>query len=239
MLLACNQTKELVKYSSNYQDVVAVKGKPSRIDAAIAPYKKELDEQMNEAIATSAKELSAYRPESELSNFVSDLLREVAQKYAQKHLNNETIAVSLANNGGLRSSLPKGTITVRNIFELMPFENELVLLQLSGEQLKQMLDAISRRGGEGVSGCRLTIKDDKATAITVLGEAIDNNNSYWVATSDYLASGGDTFHMLAKPQKRVNTGLKIRDVIISDLKEKNSKGIVIDAKLDGRIKDAK
>lgn len=238
-LLACSQNKELVRYSSNYEQVLSSSETNNRIDKIIAPYKEKLDKQMNEVLAISEKEIISYRPESELSNYMADMLKEVGQNYLNQNLSGQNVSVSLVNVGGIRAGLPKGEITVRNVFELMPFENELVLLQLSGKQLKTMLDAISRRGGEGVSGCQLVIQNKKATQVIINGNSLNTQELYWVATSDYLASGGDTFHMLSEAAKRVNTGLKIRDLIIDYLKEKNKQGVTVKAKRDGRIRHAK
>src|SRR5690606_21817332 len=84
----------------------------------IAPYKKHLDSQMQEIIAEAAKPLTKGQGESTLGNLVADMqLSYSTEKF------NRPIDISVINNGGLRSNLPMGKITVGNIYELSPFEN--------------------------------------------------------------------------------------------------------------------
>jgi 2',3'-cyclic-nucleotide 2'-phosphodiesterase (5'-nucleotidase family) len=118
----------------------------------LSPYTNKLGEGMSEIISYSDTSLVDYKPESPLSNFVSDLVLDFTRKFALQNLPGTQVHFSLVNHGGLRTSLPKGKITVRNIFELMPFENELVLLKLTGSQVSELADYIASRGGEGVSG---------------------------------------------------------------------------------------
>jgi len=175
------------------------------------------------------------RPESPLSNFVSDLILDFAQSYAL--LNQPVIEVhfSLINHGGLRTSLPKGEITKGKIFELMPFENELVLLKLTGSQVYELAQHIASRDGEGVSGISFGMKSGRAEAILVKGKPLEMDSTYWMVTNDYIANGGDGMKILKEAVSRIETGEKIRDVVIRELKQLKADGLRLTAKTDGRI----
>ena len=102
----------------------------SASNAIIYPYKAELSKTINEVICQSAIEMSKERPEGLLGNFVADLILEIGHEmYLPPDKRN--IDFCYLNHGGLRASLPKGDISRQRVFELMPFENELVVVTLS------------------------------------------------------------------------------------------------------------
>ncbi|WP_319226598.1 5'-nucleotidase [Draconibacterium orientale] len=208
----------------------------STIVQLYAPYKIILEKDMNRVLAISENELVKGKPESLLTNFLADLLLEQGAVVANNQQLDITPAVSFFNYGGIRSTLPKGEITVGNIFELMPFENELVLLELKGDKMLAFLDYIADHGGGSVGGVEMLITNDKATDVKIQGEKIDFNKSYWLATNDYVAAGGDGLEMLAENEQFINSGEKIRDLIINYLEELSGNNKHVNPKLDGRIK---
>lgn len=193
-------------------------------------YQEQIGNELNFVIGQSVEKMTSGRPESVLSNFSADMLREVASS----HLDT-IIDIAIINMGGLRASLPKGDITKREILELMPFENEMVVLWLKGDLLEELIDVIAQLDGEGVSGIRMGIKDKKAVDVTVNGEEINKNKLYAIATSDFLAGGNDHLIQLALSVRRINTGIKIRDVYINYISDCTKKGKAIQSTLDGRI----
>lgn len=192
---------------------------------------KQMDKQMNIIIGQSAQTMIADRPESLLSNFASDLMREVASMTL-----GQSVDIGIMNLGGLRTQIPKGDVTVRDIYQLMPFENELVVLWLRGDTLQKVIDEIAAKNGEGVSGIQMTINNKKTENITVGGKNIDINKLYTIATNDFMADGNDELYHLKNCVKMETTGLKIRDIFIDTFKNAAKQGKIIDAKLDGRIK---
>ena len=147
--------------------------------------------------------------------------------------------MSMVNRGGLRVPIPKGEVKVQNMFELMPFENEVVFLKMSGIELRNFIDHMASRGGEGVAGMRFGIKNDKGYNPEIQGKPLDDTKSYWLVTSDYLANGGDGSEILKNIKDRISTGVKFRDMFIDHLRKMGKKGMAIDIKTDGRIYDAK
>jgi 2',3'-cyclic-nucleotide 2'-phosphodiesterase (5'-nucleotidase family) len=199
------------------------------------PYKNMLEKDMERVISFSEKEMVKGKPESGLTNLLSDLLLEEGQKEAMRNNLQYTPVVSFTNYGGIRTSLPIGEITVGKIFELMPFENEMVFIQLTGEQLQQFYDIVAENEGSSVSGVRFVISNGKAKNIMIDGKKLDPASKYWMVTNDYSANGGDDLVVLTQRLELITSGKKIRDIIISNLEVRKINGVNLVENLDGRI----
>jgi len=199
-------------------------------ETLLQPAKQRIDAEMNEVIGQAAETMRGHAPESLLSNFNADVYRQSASEFL-----GEKVDISVVNLGGLRTIIPAGDITVRKVFELMPFENELVIVWVKGDKLLELLQFFAKVGGEGVSGLHMEIQKGKAANIGIDGKPLDINKLYSIATNDYLAGGNDRMFQLAMYDKRVNTGIKIRKMLLSYIKKETLKGNKIQAKLDGRI----
>lgn len=231
--IACKPSYNIV--SSDSDNVLMTADLP--VDSAFVflylPYTKSLNKEMDVIIGRSAISMVKNKPESPLTNFLSDLIREeAALMMSGKNIKPD---VAFLNYGGIRTGLPEGNITVRNIFEIMPFENELVMLKLKGSVLQEFLDFVASYGGDSLSGVRFKIKNGKAADVAVGGKPLNPDQFYWLATSDYIADGGDKFAMLQKTAERINDTHKIRDLMINYLKRTYQEGKIIDPENDGRI----
>ncbi|HET6993080.1 MAG TPA: 5'-nucleotidase [Bacteroidia bacterium] len=210
----------------------------SATDAIIHPYKDSLDKLMNVVIGTTDVEMTKDngKTESLLGNFVCDLCLYKANHSAYPSTENNTADICLFNNGGFRSSLPKGTLTRKNIFELMPFDNELDVVTLSGKQMWNLLKFVAMSGGEPISGMRIGVNPDKTPdRVVIQGQVFDSIKTYKVLTSDYLANGGDKMDFFKNPIKISTTGIKIRDAILEYCESETAKGNILTSKLDGRF----
>tara|TARA_B100001029_G_C15023243_1_gene431960 strand:- start:7 stop:753 length:747 start_codon:yes stop_codon:yes gene_type:complete len=221
VLSSCSTIYEL---DSNQNDIIAVSGKPdSLITLIIEPYKIGIDSIMNEKLCVSDMEMVKGKPESLLGNFITDLCLEEYYQEAD---------ICIMNNGGLRSSLPKGEVTRGKIYELMPFDNELVILNLNEKDFNGLLKYIISRGGEPFSGMSITTNKQGELLSYKINNSINFNNGdiIRVITSDYLANGGDKMWFF-KDKKQKKVDIKLRDVIINYCK-KNKK---ITSQIDGRL----
>ncbi|MPM97222.1 Mannosylglucosyl-3-phosphoglycerate phosphatase [bioreactor metagenome] len=185
---------------------------------------------MNEVIGIAAQNMPVSAPESLLSNFSADVYLQIGTEYLKS-----PVDIAIVNIKGLRTSIPAGEIKVSKIFELMPFENELVIVWLRGSELSDLLQFFASIGGEGVSGIKMGIKKGMATDILVGGKVLDPEKVYVIATNDYLAEGNDGMKQLTGHVKRIDTGIKIRDMLIDFIRKETAKGNEITSKLDGRI----
>jgi len=146
----------------------------------------------------------------------------------------QKIDAAFVNFGGIRSYLPKGNITVGNIFEIMPFDNLMVLQKVRGDSLISFLNHIAERNGWPLSGITIGIKEKKAVNIMVGNNSINADSMYTIANSDYVANGGDNTTML-KVFPKINKGVLIRNVLIDYVKLLTEKGNSIDVKTEKRI----
>jgi 2',3'-cyclic-nucleotide 2'-phosphodiesterase (5'-nucleotidase family) len=207
----------------------------SVVESLIRPYRDSIENDMSTLVAVSSAALIKGKPESKLTNLVSDILLDFGISFCRDlHL---TISPDIAyvNYGGLRASLPMGDITVERIFELMPFENEIVLVKISGTSFQLMAEKIAARGGEGVAGLKMGIRSGKVSSLATGEKPIDPAAQYWVVTNDYIANGGDQMSMFQNPIERINTKMKIRDLLIQALGERYKRNGIIDVVEDGRI----
>ena len=210
-----------------------------KIESVILPYRTKLMKDMEEVLCRSSEALFGGRPESLLTNFCADLILSESDSICIKQYPDIKISTSMVNRGGLRVPIPKGDVKVQNMFELMPFENEIVFLKMSGGEMRRFIDHMASRGGEGVAGMRFGIKDDKGLNPEIQGQPLDDKKNYWLATSDYIANGGDGFEILNSVKTRISTGVKFRDMFINHLRAMGQRGISIEVKTDGRVYDAK
>lgn len=235
-IVACKST--YISTNANTQNIVvseSLNPLDSQIVQIYLPYKNILENDMGRVISFSETEMVKDKPESSLTNFLADLLLEEAKiksKNSGLKINPE---LSYFNYGGIRTFLPKGNITVGNIFELIPFENEMVFVQLTGDQLLVFFDFVAQKGGDSVGGARFIISGEKAKDVMVADNKLLPDTKYWLVTNDYIANGGDEMEFFKKSIETINSGLKIRDVIISNMEGKQKKGERLTAKPDGRI----
>lgn len=235
-LYACSKKTSVTNFSESHFIINEPKI-DSAIYKAMTPYKKAHDEQMYAVIAKSEEALIKADVESTLGNFFCDAVIYETKKILGKDSN--MVDVAIFNKGGLRNSLPKGNITIGNIFELMPFDNELILLKLSGEQFKDMCYKIVEKGGIPIGGMRMTMKGNTPTDITINGKAFDETKDYWVVTSDYLANGGDSYNFFKNAKERKIMNVLLRNVIINYCEDITKLEQTIKPKLDGRIQLSK
>lgn len=233
LFLSCRSPKWVMtemKGSKIALDASTEKMADAGFNAFLSPYKLQLDAKMDEVIGQVENDMRAHKPESLLSNWSADVyLQRAAASLGQP------VDVAIVNLGGLRTQIPKGKFTVRKVFELMPFENELVILWLKGSDLNELLQFFAKIGGQGVGGLRMEIRDGKAVNIQVGGKALEMDKLYSIATNDYLAEGNDYMTALTKQVKRVNTGILVRDMLMEYVRAETAAGRNINSKLDGRI----
>lgn len=202
--------------------------------AILASYQRTVDSIMSPVIGQSARFMDRFRPESELSNLVADILRTSTVNYIGSEAD-----VAITNMGGLRTSLPEGDITFGNIFEITPFENTLCIVTMNGVLLRQLFENIAKVHGEGLSGARLEItKDGQLLSATVGGKEIDDKKEYKIATLDYLAEGNDHMDAFAKvsdANKMEPENATVRQLFLNYVKEQTKAGKKIDSKIEGRI----
>jgi 2',3'-cyclic-nucleotide 2'-phosphodiesterase (5'-nucleotidase family) len=189
---------------------------------------------MDGVIGETEVALEKAQPEGLLGNFVTDACLNISAKYYYPE-DYGKIDFCFLNNGGLRAALPQGKITLKNIFEVMPFENALTVLTLNGETLEKLFNLIAMKGGVPVSGLKMQIKDTVAVNVKIQDMTFDTGRTYRMLTSDYLANGGDGLFFLSDAVNREDLNLKVRDALIEYISNLSKEGRKISSKVEGRI----
>ena len=192
-LASCTPAKYTVtKERSKNIPVTESISRKTDIENFISPYRERIRAEMSTVLAENARDLVKDRKTTLLntgiSNFMADATFEIVSEAYKKRTGKEVDFVML-NWGGIRSDLPKGTITMESAFNLMPFENEVIVLTMPGTKVKELADyLIQHRLPHPLSkqvSLQIT-KDGKITHFTINGKPFDPNKTYVVVTSDYL-----------------------------------------------------
>ena len=157
---------------------------------------------------------------STLSNMFADATYEMSNPVFNK-MSGENIDIVLLNNGGIRSIISKGNISEKTAFELMPFENSIIVLELSGLSIIKMIDYLRKaKLQHPISGLQITLNNDySVNEVKINGVSIENEKKYYVATTDYLLEGGDKMYFLAETTKTTDINYKMRDILIDYFKK--------------------
>jgi 2',3'-cyclic-nucleotide 2'-phosphodiesterase (5'-nucleotidase family) len=215
LIWSCNSYKLLPKEEVVYQKITLSATSSNMIDTFLDKYKYSIDSIMKVKIGTTSVPLTKSQPESTMGNFVAD-----AQLLYAKQKDPQVVA-SVINYGGLRIPyLAKGDITVGNIYEIMPFDNVLSIIEVPGKVVKEMCQLIIDKKGWPIAGIEIVadLNTKKVKTITINGTPINDQLIYKIAISDYLANGGDDCEFFLKC-KRLNYNVFIRDMLIEYLVE--------------------
>ncbi|MDR1503830.1 MAG: 5'-nucleotidase C-terminal domain-containing protein [Prevotella sp.] len=217
--------------SGEYIPVVQT-GKPDpELSNFVDLYKIKLDKEMNRVIGHSAKYMTTGRPESLLTNLTSDWMLEFDNSQS-----GEPVELTFMNVHGIRAPIAEGEITVGDIFDAYPFDNILAIVKLEGKYLTEIFESYAQMGGAGVSGnVRMTIENKHLAQVLIDNKPINENKIYTILTLDYLAEGNDGMDAFKKASSITQTGVKLREYMLSKVISVWQSGEVVDANLNGRI----
>lgn len=202
----------------------------SVMEAMLAPFRAQLDRDMSEVMARVARPLALYQPESPLGNLLADLMLEEARDRFPA-----PVDAALLNHFGIRQPLlPEGDMTIRQAYELLPFDNYLVLVALDGAMVDTLSRWIAHKGGWPVSeSWRYQPGEGDEVRIRIGGQVVEPGRTYYIAMPDYIANGGDGCAFL-RPLPRTESTALLRDILIARGKDRMAKGILLDGQTDGR-----
>jgi 2',3'-cyclic-nucleotide 2'-phosphodiesterase (5'-nucleotidase family) len=146
-----------------------------------------------------------------LGNFVADAILEATGA-----------DIAIINSGGIRAPLPQGPVTVGDVYNVLPFDNTIVIVAMKGWRVRELFDFVARRLGKRgfaqIAGAEFVIRRGRASGIKVSGRPLDSNRTYRVATIDYLYTGGDGYTMFEKAGPADRTEILTRDAAIDFLR---------------------
>jgi 2',3'-cyclic-nucleotide 2'-phosphodiesterase (5'-nucleotidase family) len=179
------------------------------LDSLLLPYQEFLLDSMAQPIAQVEEDLLKADANGKLGILMSKAMINRAE-----NILSQEVDCAFMNRGGIRVPVLKaGPLALGRVYELMPFDNYLVVLEIPGDSLQKVLDVIALKGGWPAYGISYKIDDHGATDIKINGMSINGQQLYQVALSDYIANGGDKMTILKQFEQK-NTGLGLRDAFI-------------------------
>lgn len=187
------------------------------IEEFIRPFSEHINKTLDSVVAYNPQDLN--KSDGELNTAIGNLMADILMEQAAPVFKNRTgndIDMVLLNHGGIRSTVGKGPVTARTAYSLMPFENEIVVVEITGSKIQEMLTYLeNNRTAHPVSGIKIAMnRNYKITNASIGGKEIDPGNTYFVATSDYLQQGGDNMNFFRDPVNFYRVDYKIRNAII-------------------------
>lgn len=247
--------KKVIDFMGHLEEIRPEQGREDRASWLILKkYEARVNAILNEKIGESEVELdgeNVRRRETNLGNFISDIMRRVSGA-----------DITLINGGGIRSSIKKGEVRVKDIYNALPFDNYIVAIKLTGRQIWEALEhgvsGVEDKEGRfpQVSGLTFTYspsekKGSRVKEIRISGCPIDLDKEYVVATNDFLAAGGDGYRTFGEAIRfskdfpmtggmmkgeivvYSQPGRWLRDVVVDSIKEMRR----IVSEVEGRIKE--
>jgi len=189
----------------------------AEIDNYIAPYKENVEAQLSTILSYNKNTMfkSDGDLNSAIGNMMADYVFEETNTLLQKR-SGQQLDMVLLNYGGIRAGMTEGNVTLQTAFEIMPFENEIVVLELSFEQMQQMLTYLQKaKTAHPVSGVAIVFdKNYQLRSFLIQGEKLHPERTYFIATSDYLRDGGDGMNFFEGALQEIAMDYKIRNLLI-------------------------
>jgi 5'-nucleotidase len=205
--------------------------KDNKIVDFINPYKNNVNKQMDSVLAYSPVDYD--KKNGVLNTAIGNMMADITLKLSNpvyRARTNKNIDFVLLNHGGIRSMISKGDITFRTAYKVMPFENSLVVCELKGRDVYELINyLILNKKAHPISGINIVLdKNYNLLDAKINGKSIDENKIYSVATSDYLLNGGDKMTFFEKSNKNIILDYKIRNILIDYFKEVDTVSFKID-----------
>jgi 2',3'-cyclic-nucleotide 2'-phosphodiesterase (5'-nucleotidase family) len=225
--------------------VKKIKGENIQIDRSISgheelnsiihPYRSSIEGEMNKALSYSVNSMfkndTPYN--TAIGNMMADAVFEMANPIFYQR-NQDSIDAVLLNHGGIRAGINKGVITTRTAYQIMPFENMVVVAKLKGENVIEMFQYLAKaKRAHPISNMSISVDDEwKLKQYSLAGKKIETSNYYYIATSDYLVNGGDNMNFFQKADTIYQIDYKLRNLLIDYFKKNDT----IQPKADDRFK---
>ncbi|MDO5981191.1 5'-nucleotidase C-terminal domain-containing protein [Flavivirga spongiicola] len=231
-LLGCKHPKlELTKIEGKQIQITDTLPVDSKIESYIKPYRDHIQKDLDSILAYSANTFSKSdgKLNTAIGNFMADAIYSEANPIFKKRTG-KNIDMVLLNYGGIRSVLSKGNVTKRTAYQLMPFENSIVVVALKSNQVDRLVNyLIKKKRAHPISKLKLVINEnDEIVEAKIKDKDIKSNKIYYVATNDYLYNGGDSMTFFKTNDSLYVLNYKIRNALIDNFRKVDTINPVID-----------
>ncbi|WP_316928341.1 5'-nucleotidase [Cellulophaga algicola] len=201
------------------------------IEQFVAPYRDRINEVLDSTLAYAPKTIA--KNDGALNTTAGNLMADAVLELAGpifKTRTGSTLDFVLLNHGGIRSIISAGNVSARTAYEIMPFENTIVVVGLKGDAVLEMVNyLINSKKPHPIAGLQIILnKDDSINVIKIQGLPFDESKTYYVATSDYLVNGGDRMDFFKKNVTFTETDYRIRNLMIDYFSKKDTIAPIID-----------
>ncbi|MFD1293625.1 5'-nucleotidase C-terminal domain-containing protein [Lutibacter holmesii] len=233
LLVSCkNEPQHLVKIEGKLLPISEEISTDKSIEEFIQPFKEKVEAEMNTVLSYTPTDL--VRTDGELESSLGNLMADLCYERANPVFNTRTgknIDFAMFNYGGIRAGITKGPIKTKNAFNLMPFENSLVVVELTAEKVTELAQyLIAQNKAHPISKQLKLVANSKGYNLTIHNLPLDNSKTYFVLTSDYLQNGGDRMVFFKNPIELHKLDYKVRNSIIDYFKETDTIKIALDGR---------
>ena len=216
-IFSCNNEVNLTKIEGSRLEINDSLSTDAEIEEFIKPFRNNVNKNLDSIISYSSDTYS--KTNGDLNTAIGNLMADAVLQECNPVFNSRTgknIDMVLLNHGGIRSILSKGNVTTRTAYQIMPFENSVVVVELKGAVIKELISYLQKaKRAHPISGLKLKLDNDyNLISATINNLPIENDKSYFVATNDYLYSGGDRMTFFKKNESLDILNYKIRNVLI-------------------------
>ncbi len=225
LFFSCKKEHYEVSKITSKTNLVDLKTKQdSTIIKEFLPYKDQMIKEVTRVISYAPKNL--VRTDGLLQSSLGNLIADLSYQKANELFKNETgktVDFSMSNYGGIRAGIQQGNVTVSHAFELMPFDNTIVVVELTADKVRELFEYfVIRDEAHPISKqVQLTIKNN-SYAVKINGKPLDNSKTYFVATSDYLQKGGDGMNFFVNPVSLYKSNFLVRNAIVAHFESKDT-----------------
>ncbi|RCT54454.1 5'-nucleotidase C-terminal domain-containing protein [Winogradskyella sp. KYW1333] len=233
--LSCVEDYHLTKIKGKRIEINNEINGDKSIEEFVKPFRENVNKNLDSVISFALQTYS--KSDGEYNTAIGNLMADAVFEEANPLFNKQTgqnIDFVILNHGGIRSIIPKGNITTRTAYKVMPFENSTVVVSLKGTQINEMLKYLSmaKRAHPLSKQVHITLdKDFQVTSASINNQPIDADRTYYVATNDYLYNGGDRMSFFHPNDSLYVLDYKIRNVLIDYFKKRDT----ISPKIDNRF----
>lgn len=225
VFISCKSTSnyQTIKIEGKKIGVTSEKGENEIIKDYVKPFSDYINKDLNNVLAycNETQDKSRGTWETNIGNLLAKITFELGNPVF-KNRENKFLDLCLLNHGGIRAIIAKGNVTTRTAFEVMPFENSLVIVGLTGKEIKILAEYfIKEKKPHPLFGMKIYIDKTSLSInkIEINDQPLNENQLYYVATSDYLANGGDNMTFFKDSPIKFEMDYKLRNMLIDYFKQ--------------------
>lgn len=231
---SCQNNTKLVKVKSQQINIDSTLNKEASLEEFIRPYRNAIQEEMNRSLSYTKKAM--FKSDNPLNTAIGNMMADAVYEMANPIFYNrykDSIDAVLLNYGGIRSGINQGEITTKTAYNIMPFENMVVIAELDANAIKDLRNYLAKnQKAHPISNMHLKINNNiEVIDFKIGGKKLETEKTYFIATSDYLLQGGDNMDFFKQAKQIYNIDYKLRNLFIDYFKKYDT----ISAKADQRF----